>query len=104
MTFWSILMVKVKNGNGEAAAQAWVKRRCVEEAAETIPGFRHGEVLLSPSEPDLMCVMCAWDDEAAYQAWQKSPVRAKQVTDLSPLFSGDVKTMIFQSIHAVPKP
>lgn len=104
MSFWTMLMIKVHDGNAEAAAQAHTKRRAIEEAAETIPGFLHGETLLSTDEPDLMCVLCGWENEAAYKQWQDSPVRAKQVTDLAGVLSGDIKTWSFRSVHSVAKP
>ncbi len=86
MTFWSMMMVKVLEGQAEEAAQVWIKNRIVEAAAETIPGFLHGEVMLSTDEPDQVCVMCGWEDKAAYEEWQSSPVRAKITTDLSSLY------------------
>lgn len=107
MAFWTMLMIKVHNGNAGAAADAHTKRRSIEEAAETIPGFVHGETLLSTDDPGLFCVMCTWEDEAAYQAWQNSPVRAKQVEDLAGVISADsadVKTLSFRSVHSVAKP
>ena len=104
MTFWSMLMIKTYDGNAEAAAHAHIKRRCVEEAAETIPGFLHGETMLSNEDPSLVCVMCTWEDKAAYDQWQISPVRAKQTEDLTGVISGDIKTQTFESVHTVEKP
>lgn len=101
MSFWTMLMIKTQDGNGESAARAHIKRRCVEEAAETIPGFLHGETMLSADDPGLFCVMCTWMDEAAYKEWQNSPVRAKQTEDLASVISGEIKTLSFNSIHTV---
>ena len=101
MSFWTMLMIKAHDGNGEAVANAHIKRRCVEEAAETIPGFLHGETMLSNEDPGLVCVMCTWEDEAAYHEWQNSPVRAKQTEDLMKVISADVETYSYQSIHTV---
>ena len=102
MSFWTMLMIDVREGTAEAAARAHTKRRSVEEAAETVAGFRHGETLVSTDDPKLMCVMCVWEDEAAYEEWQNSPVRGKQVTDLAGVISGDIKTLSFRSVHCVP--
>lgn len=104
MSFWTMLMLKAHDGNGDAVAQAHINRRCVEEAQETIPGFLHGETMLSAEDPSLVCVMCTWEDEAAYKEWQNSPVRAKQTEDLMKLISVDVKTYSYRSIHTVAKP
>jgi heme-degrading monooxygenase HmoA len=103
VTFWSILMVRVHNGLAEAAANQWVRRRTIEEAAETVPGFRHGQVLISADEPDLVCVICGWANKAAYEEWLSSPVRAKQATDLSEVVSADAKTLFFENLHTVSK-
>jgi heme-degrading monooxygenase HmoA len=103
MTFWTMLMIKVKDGDAKAAAEAHTKRRSIEEAMESIPGFRHGETMLCADEPDSFCVMCGWEDEAAYQEWQHSPLRAKQVEDLAGVISAETKTICFQSIHVVNK-
>lgn len=104
MTFWTMLMIKAHGGNGEAVAKAHIKGRCVEEAQETIPGFLHGETMLSAEYPSLVLVMCTWEDEAAYNEWQNSPVRAKQVTDLAGVISADINTLSFRSVQSVPKP
>ncbi len=104
MTFWTMLMIKVHDGDAKAAADAHTKRRCIEEAAESIPGFVHGETMLSTDEPDLFCVLCGWENAAAYQEWQNSPLRAKQAEDLAGDISGDIKTLSFQSVHVVTKP
>jgi heme-degrading monooxygenase HmoA len=100
-----MLMIKAHDGNGEAVAQAHIKRRCVEEAAETIPGFLHGDTMLSAEDPGLVCVMCTWENKAAYEEWQSSPVRAKQSEDLVKVISSaDVDTASYRSIHTVTKP
>jgi hypothetical protein len=39
MTYWTMLMIKVHDGDAKAAADAHTKRRSIEEAAESIPGF-----------------------------------------------------------------
>ena len=104
MSYWTLLKIKAHDGNGEAIAQAHIKRRCVEEAQETIPGFLHGETMLSAEDPGLVCVMCTWENEAAYQAWVDSPVRAKQTADLAGVIAADIKTESYRSIHTVAKP
>ena len=103
MSYWTMLMIKAHDGNGEAVAHAHIKRRCVEEAQETIPGFLHGETMLSAEDPGLICVMCTWKDEAAYQEWVNSPVRAKQTSDLAGVIAADMNTSSFRSIHTVAK-
>ena len=104
MPFWTMLMIKVDRGDAEIAAKAHTDRRAIEEAAETIPGFLHGETMLSTDDPNLFCVLCAWKDEAAYEQWQNSPVRAKQTQDLAGTISGEIKTQSFRTMHGVPKP
>lgn len=103
MTYWTLLMIKSHDGDAKAAAEAHIKRRCTEEAAESIPGFVHGEVMLSTDDPALFCVMCGWENEGAYQQWLASPLRDKQTQDLASLISADIKTLPFQAVHVVEK-
>ena len=104
MTFWSMIMTKVPEGQAEQTIQAFIKRRCIEESAETVPGFQHGELLHSTDQPGLLCVLAAWDYAAAYQQWLDSPLRAKQWPDLEGMFTGDLQSLMFQSVHTVSKP
>ena len=104
MTFWTMLMIKLHDGDAKAAAEAHTNRRSIEEAAESIPGFVHGETMISTDESDLFCVMCGWENEAAYRQWQDSPLRAKQVHDLAGVIDAEVETLSFQSVHVVTMP
>ena len=103
MSLFTMLMIRAHDGNGEAIERAHTGRRCVEEAAETIPGFLYGETMLSAEDPSLVCVMCVWEDEAAYKEWLDSPLRAKQTEDLAKLISADIKTDSYRSVHSVRK-
>lgn len=104
MPFFSMLMIEAHDGDGEAIERAHTGRRCVEEAAETIPGFLYGETMLSAEDTSRVCVMCAWEDEAAYQQWLDSPVRAKQTEDLAGLIAADINTDCYRSVHSVKNP
>lgn len=104
MTFWSMLTTKVAAERADTSIAAFVKRRCIEESAESIPGFRHGQLLQSTDDPGVLCVLCSWDDQASYQQWLDSPLRAKQFPDLQRVLSGDLKTGEFESVHEVEKP
>lgn len=103
ITFWSILEIKVKTGTAKEAADAHTKRRAIEECAETVDGFIYGETIISTEDPTLMLVICGWEDEAASEEWQQSPVRAKQVTDLAPLINADIRELKFTRFHSVSK-
>jgi len=105
MAFWTMLMVTVHEGTAEDAAKAHIKRRAIDEAAETVAGFRDGENLLATDDPNLMCVLCVWEDEASYEEWLKSPVRERQTVDLAGMMSSaDIKSLSFRSVHSVKKP
>lgn len=104
MAFWSMLMIKVREGQAEVSAQTFIKRRAIEEAAESIPGFQHGELLQATNDPLQFCVLTSWEDEDSYRQWLESPLRAKQFPDLEGLLADGVKTMMFKSLHLVSKP
>ena len=82
MSFTTLLMIKFPLEDVDRAATAFVKRRIIEECAEVIPGFKHGQLMQSHDGSGQLCVMCTWTDKAAYEQWFTSPVRAKQNDDL----------------------
>lgn len=103
MPYFSMLMITAHNKTAKEAAQIWIDRRCIEEAAESIPGFLHGEVLVQDEANDKICVLCVWNAKSDYEAWQKSPIRDKQVADIAPIVSADVNSICFTQVHEVEK-
>ena len=101
IAFWSILELRMKSGTAKEAAEAHSKRRAIEECAETVSGFVHGETLLSTEDPKLMLVICGWENEDAFEEWQQSPVREKQTTDLAPVIDAEAKELKFVRFHVV---
>ena len=99
--FWSFLEIKAIEATAEEAAAIHTNRRCVEECAETIPGFRYGETLISVDDPSLATVVCGWADKTAYEQWQQSPVREKQLQDLVGQVKVETKEHTFKSFHKV---
>jgi heme-degrading monooxygenase HmoA len=100
-------MIKVPAADLNEATERFVKRRIIEECAETVPGFLHGDLMTSHEKDGQICVMCKWTDKAAYDAWAASPVRAKQNEDVlrytahADFEAGHVHTLIFDGVHAV---
>lgn len=82
MNVRSILTIRVYSGQRQAAATAFMQRRVLEECAEAVPGYIHGELLLSVEDPDLLSVVTHWNSIAAVQQWWDSPVRQAQGTEL----------------------
>ncbi len=101
MPYFSMLMVTAHNKTAKETAEIWIDRRCIEEAAESIPGFLHGEVLVQDEADDSICVLCVWNAKSDYEDWLKSPVRDKQGADISPLLSADLNTTCFNQVHNV---
>ncbi|MCL1067405.1 hypothetical protein L2735_11380 [Shewanella olleyana] len=83
MDFHSYMVITVKHQKDCDVAKTWTERRCIEEAAETIPGFKYGEILEDPSEPLQTIVHCCWTNKSSYEEWLSSPVREKQEQDLA---------------------
>jgi heme-degrading monooxygenase HmoA len=104
MTFWSMLTTKVDADAAANTIDVFVKRRCIEESAETIPGFQHGQLLQSTEDPGVPCVLYSWDDKASYQQWLDSPLRAAQFPDLQGITASDLVTGMFETVHDVAKP
>lgn len=103
MPYFSMLMITAHNKTAREAAQIWIDRRCIEEAAESIPGFLHGEVLVHDEADDKICVLCVWNARSDYESWLKSPIRDKQGADIAPLLSADVNSICFEQMHEVEK-
>jgi heme-degrading monooxygenase HmoA len=76
-------MIKVPADAADSFSEKYMQRRIIEECAETIPGFLHGELMRSHDGDGLHCVMCQWADKAAYEQWVASPVRDKQGEDVT---------------------
>lgn len=100
MRVQSLLSFRVHPGQRDAAAQAFVRRRVLEECAEAIPGFLGGELLLSRDDPELICVSASWDCEASYQRWLESPVRAAQEPDLATFLAQAPSSALFDMAHS----
>lgn len=94
----SLLSLRVHPGQRESAAQAFVRRRVLEECAEAIPGFFGGALMLPHDDPDLMCVSGLWDSEASYRQWLASPLRAAQ----GPALAGFLAQVPFTALFDIP--
>ncbi len=103
MPYVSMLMITAHNKPAWEVARIWIDRRCIEEAAESIPGFLHGEVLAHDQADDKVCGWCVWKARSDYEAWQKSPLRDKQGADIAPLVKADVTSICFDQVHEVEK-
>lgn len=101
MSYVSMLMITAHNKPAREVAQIWIDRRCIEEAAESIPGFLRGEVLVQGESDGKVCVLCVWNARSDYEAWQKSPLRDKQGVDIAPLVKADVTSICFDQVHEV---
>ena len=82
MNIRTTLAIRVHSGQREAAVAAFMQRKVLEECAETVPGYLHGEVLLAVEDPELINVVVQWTNLEAVQQWHDSPVREAQNVDL----------------------
>ncbi|GAA6160324.1 antibiotic biosynthesis monooxygenase family protein [Ruegeria lacuscaerulensis] len=107
MSFWTLLMIKVPAEKAKQTAEAFIHRNIIEECADAIPGFRHGELMVSHEGDGQLCVMCNWTDKAAYEQWVASPIRDKQNVDALGFLTEkgyeatDMHTLMFDSLHTV---
>ncbi|MCL1066704.1 antibiotic biosynthesis monooxygenase [Shewanella olleyana] len=102
MSFHSFMMLTVADDNNAELIKIWKERRCIEEAAETIAGFKYGEVLASDEDPRVTYIHCCWEKESCYQAWLDSPLRNKQIEDLTPIANVlEIKNILLTSKHLV---
>lgn len=99
---WSLLTLRSHPGQRDQTARMFAQRRVLEECAQAIPGFLSGALMLSPEDPDLMCVTALWDGVASYQQWLDSPVRTAQGPDLAPFFAQAPVAALFEIVHSCP--
>jgi heme-degrading monooxygenase HmoA len=90
----SVLRVPVRDGAGERLAEAYSTLEIFARARES-GGFREGRLLrpVSPRAPFL--VVAEWDDEADYQRWLDSPVRAELGRQLEPVIDGQLEGGVY---------
>jgi heme-degrading monooxygenase HmoA len=101
MSYRAWLSVRALPGRRDELVTAFVTRRVIEECREAIPGFIHGELLLSEDDPDAVCVTVEWQDRQDFQAWQASPVRAAQGAELAHLVQALPVSQLLRSRHVV---
>ena len=104
MNIRSILTIRVHSGQREAAATAFMQRRVLEECAEAVPGYIHGELLLSVEDPDLLTVVVHWDSKAAVQQWWDCPVRQAQNTDLLSFVAESPISRVYEAYGKYSRP
>lgn len=85
--FQSVLVVRVKSGQGPDAMRAFLRRGVLSECARTIPSFIEGELRVSADDPDRVCVLAKWRDIEGYRAWGDHPARAAQLADIGHLIA-----------------
>jgi heme-degrading monooxygenase HmoA len=102
MSYRAWLSASALPGRRDELVAVFVARRVIEECRETIPGFVHGELLLSEDDPDALCVTVEWLNRQAFDAWQTSAVRAAQGAGLAHLVQTLPVSQLFSSVHIVP--
>ena len=82
MNVFSMMDIRTRPGQRDAAVKAFLARRVFEECAQAIPGFVEGRLLTTQDEPERMSVVAQWTDTESFTAWTKHPVRESQERDL----------------------
>lgn len=100
MKYRSLLTFRVRPSMRDEAARTFVQGRVLEECAQAVAGFLGGELILSQEEPDLMHVTALWVNEAAYQLWLASAVRAAQGPALAPFLADEPSAVLLQIVHS----
>lgn len=98
----SLLTFRAHPGMRDEAARTFAQRRVLEKCAQAVPGFLGGALMLSPEDPELLCVTALWDGAASYRQWLASPVRAAQGPDLAPFLAQAPVAALFEIVHSCP--
>lgn len=93
----SFLHARALPGQRAALVHAFIGHRILEQCKEAVPGCLAGELLLSGTDPDALCVTVLWASQADHEAWLASPVRAAQGPALAALVA-DVQPPVLMSM------
>ena len=104
MKFRTWLAGRALPGRRAELVQRFVERRVLEECRATIPGFLGGDLLVSDTDPDAICVTVEWASREDFLAWQSSPVRAAQLPDLAPLLQSMQTSEAYAVVHGLTVP
>ncbi|MBL8344871.1 MAG: antibiotic biosynthesis monooxygenase [Rubrivivax sp.] len=95
----SFLHARALPGRRTALVQAFVAHRVLEQCQEAVPGCLSGELLLSPTDPDALCVTVLWATRADHEAWIGSPLRVTQGLALGP-FVAEMQPPVLMPVAA----
>jgi heme-degrading monooxygenase HmoA len=94
----SVLRLPVRDGAEARLAEAY-PRLGIFELARASGGFRSGRLLRPVTAGEPFLVVAEWDDEAAYQRWLESAVRARLGSQLEPLIAGPLEGGVYEEVH-----
>jgi len=100
MTILSNMQIKLREGVGAQAVEAFINRNVFAECAEAIPGFRWAHLLEVDGAPDNLAVICGWTDQSAFEDWMAHPVRSRQEADLAQFLVEAPQTQLYISKSA----
>jgi quinol monooxygenase YgiN len=98
----SFLHARALSGRRTALVQAYAEHRVLEQCRLTAPGCISGELLLSPTDPDALCITVLWASQADHEAWLASPVRAAQGQVLVPFLAVALPPLLMPVAVALP--
>lgn len=85
-----------------ALVQAYAELRVLAQCRETVPGCLSGELLLSTSDADALCITVLWASQADHEAWLASPVRVSQGLALRPFIADAQAPVLMPVAVALP--
>lgn len=74
----SFLHARAHPGQRATLVHAFKEHRILDQCAEAVPGCLEGQLLLSVTDPEALCVTVLWASQADHEAWMTSPVRVVQ--------------------------
>jgi heme-degrading monooxygenase HmoA len=97
VTVVSVLRVPVRPGAEDELADAYSRLQIFELSRES-GGFRRGSLLRPVAAGEPFLVLAEWDDEADYERWLASPVRAGLARHLEPLIDGPLEGDVYEEV------
>ena len=98
-SYLSVLMLRSPAGRLEEAMNQFVEREVLQVCRDAVPGFVSGRLLRSNDQADTACVICEWEDQAAFEQWMSSPARNPATPER--IFEPSGRSALFFTVHSL---
>jgi quinol monooxygenase YgiN len=96
-----VLVLRARPGGRAEVVEVFAELAVLREAS-AVPGFVQAELHRSLLDDDELLVTAEWEDEAAYERWLESAVRARMQPALQPVLAEEPVPRMYELVQRVP--